>query len=89
MPKATYARCRICNRHRDEVGLLSRTRLCGDCGETRDRENAMGIHLHRGPWFQHWREATAATVGAVLLDSLTAAELRALADVLDELERAR
>lgn len=51
MPRADYATCRECGRHRDEVGTLSRSRLCGDCAETRLRENIVGIHTKTGvPW---------------------------------------
>jgi len=31
-------------------------------------ENAMQLHEHSGPFFEHWRRKVAASVGAVLLD---------------------
>ena len=89
MPKPTYKWCRGCRRHVSEVGVLSHTRLCEACGRARFDENWQGIHLHRGPAFHRWRETTAASVGAVLLDTLTAAQLRELADALDAIEHPR
>lgn len=68
MPRYEYARCRICGRHRDDVGLMSWSRLCADCGHHRLLENIDGIHFHRGPAFRRWRRGMAASVGAVLLD---------------------
>jgi hypothetical protein len=70
MPKATYAKCRACGAKRDDVGLLSRTRLCDKCGHALLTENATGIHEHRGPAFHRWRRGMAASVGAILPEDL-------------------
>jgi hypothetical protein len=34
----------------------------------------MQIREHRGPWFRHWRQQMARSVGGVLLDDVTAAD---------------
>lgn len=52
MGKATYATCRECGRHRDEVGTLSRSRLCTPCGKKIEEDNAWQIHLRRGPYYE-------------------------------------
>jgi len=52
MPKRTYATCRECGRHRDEVGELSRSRLCGECGTKRLYANNLQIHHKRGPFYE-------------------------------------
>jgi hypothetical protein len=41
---------------------------CLDCGRRALNENAYGISEHRGPAFERWRRAMAASVGARLLD---------------------
>jgi hypothetical protein len=66
MPRAEYAKCKVCGRRREEVGLMSWTRLCGDCAAARLNENIDGIHFHRGPAFLRWRRGMAASVGAIL-----------------------
>jgi len=43
------ANCNCCGRHRDEVGELSWTGLCGDCGVALLNENAIGISTKTGP----------------------------------------
>jgi len=52
---------------------MSHTRLCTDCGTERLARNVLGISEHRGPEFQRWRRAMAASVGGVLLDDVQAA----------------
>jgi len=44
------ARCVVCKRHRDEVGELSWTGLCGECGTTIHNDNAIGISTKSGPY---------------------------------------
>jgi len=68
MPKATYKRCRSCGRHSDEVGALSHTRLCLDCGQLLLEQNALGLAVKSGEAWVRWRRAMAASVGGVLLD---------------------
>jgi len=70
VPKRSYATCRICGRHRSEVGLLSHGRLCGDCGPILKDANNDQLHEKRGPAFALWRRRMAASVGAVLLDDV-------------------
>lgn len=55
---------------------MSWSRLCGDCGKERLRENVIGIHTHSGPAFERWRRAMVACVGGVLVDDLEAALAR-------------
>lgn len=70
MPKG-YLRtsCKGCERPRSEVGTLSKRGLCSGCGEARRTANLACLVTHDGPYFDHWRAAMAASVGATLLDS--------------------
>lgn len=70
MPDRRRARCKDCGRHRDTVGLLSWTGLCGDCGKVRLEENVDGLHTFSGEPLLRWRRGLAASVGAVLIDEL-------------------
>ena len=49
-----YARCRLCKRHRDEVGKISRRGRCLDCGVRRSEENARSLHRHQGEDYERW-----------------------------------
>ena len=51
MPKRQYLSCKACGRRREEVGLLSHTRLCGECAERRQERNIVGISTKTGPAF--------------------------------------
>lgn len=62
--------CRVCGEHRDVVGPMSARGKCDGCGAAHFRENYRQLHAHAGPWFEHWRRAVAASVGAVLIDEL-------------------
>ena len=64
----TYARCRKCGVHRDEGASLSKRGYCTKCGPALHRQQLDDLHYHRGPYFKAWRQALAASVGAVLLD---------------------
>ena len=70
MPKPTYKTCRNCGRHSDEVGEMSHTRLCRDCGPLLLAASVIEQVNHDGPTFQHWRRRIAASVGAVVADDL-------------------
>jgi hypothetical protein len=70
MPRLDYKRCRCCGRGPEEVGPLSHTRLCPECGKTARENNNWQLHTHHGPYFNRWRERTAASVGAVLIEYL-------------------
>lgn len=66
MPRTDYKNCRGCGRHTSECGVLSRSRLCIDCGLERNAQAAVQMQTHSGPVFQHWRRRIAASVGAVI-----------------------
>jgi hypothetical protein len=51
---------------------MSHTRLCADCGRRIKIEAVTQIHEHEGPWFDHWRQRMAASVGAVIPERLDA-----------------
>ena len=68
MPDFRRANCRNCNRHRDEIGPLSWTGLCGTCGPLLSEQANKDLHYHQGPVFDRWRERMAASVGARLID---------------------
>jgi len=69
MGRVDYKTCRECGRHADDVGELSHTRLCVECGRARLRDAVIEQVEHRGPTFEYWRTRIAASVGAVLLDA--------------------
>jgi len=50
MPRADYLRCRNCNGEAGEVGPLSHTRLCAECGVAIEAANALQIHAGVGPY---------------------------------------
>ena len=58
--------CKTCDRHVDEVGRLSWTQQCPECGKRNVDENIVGLATHSGPAFQRWRRAMAASVGGSL-----------------------
>ena len=71
MPKGyTRLRCKICERHRDECGGLSKRGKCQSCAQMLVAANITGIALHRGPFFDHWRRQTLAAFGGVPVDEL-------------------
>ncbi len=72
MPKPTYATCRACGAHRDDVGLLSHTRLCGPCAKRILLDNIDGLHEHKGEPMQRWRRGMVACAGGILMDDLEA-----------------
>lgn len=70
MPDPRYKRCKACGRSSAEVGELSWTRLCEECGPQRQIEHNTQMHAHSGPIFQDWRRRVARSVGAVPLEDL-------------------
>ena len=60
--------CKLCGRHRDECGGLSKRGKCQDCARMMTDANIEGIKAHRGPFFDHWRRRTLAAFGGVPLD---------------------
>lgn len=74
MARKTYVRCRCCGLHRNDGASLSNRGYCSVCGPAIREKANDDMHYHRGDYFQHWRRAHAAAVGAVLVDDLLAAE---------------
>jgi hypothetical protein len=70
MPKPDYRYCRTCGRDAHEVGALSHTRQCVECGQVKLEQNALGMHVKSGEAWLRWRRAMAASVGGVLLDEV-------------------
>jgi hypothetical protein len=68
MPRITYRSCKRCGRRQPDVGPISWTRQCVECGVRELEHNIIGLHTHSGPAFDRWRRAMAASVGGVLLD---------------------
>jgi hypothetical protein len=60
--------CRICGARWPFVYVSARG-LCPDHTQQRMHENTRQLREHRGPYFQRWREAMAASVGGSLLDA--------------------
>lgn len=70
MPRLDYRRCRNCGRNARDVGPLSHTRLCGECGTEELTANVVQMVAHTGPNWTRWRRSMAACVGGVLVDDL-------------------
>lgn len=65
MPRAVSTnRCLACLRPEIVVGPFSRRGLCQTCSELRMRQNANQLAAHQGAYFDRWRAAMAASVGA-------------------------
>ena len=62
------ASCRICHRHKDEVGEISARGKCAECGEALLLANVRQMKAHSGPNWRLWRQQMAACVGGRLLD---------------------
>lgn len=60
--------CRVCGRHKRDVGPISHGGYCSEHGKPVFHANTDGLHYHEGPWFEKWRRAVAASVGAVIPD---------------------
>jgi hypothetical protein len=70
MPKPTYRICKTCHRSTADVGPLSHTRQCVECGHLKLEQNALGMHIKSGEAWTRWRRSMAASVGGVLLDEV-------------------
>ncbi len=69
------ATCRECGKHRREVGQISRSGYCADCGYARLLEVHAQMHLKRGEYWErfqrglalrserHWRKRAAELKG--------------------------
>lgn len=60
--------CRICGKHRDEVGPMSNSGICEADSLDRAIANHVGLTTRSGPYWKLWRKSMAASVGGVLLD---------------------
>jgi hypothetical protein len=67
--RADRVYCKVCGGHRDEVGIISHTGKCVECGKAILKDNILGLHYHRGPAFDRWRRGIAASVGATFTES--------------------
>lgn len=70
MPRHDYVICRECGGHRDQVGQLSRHRLCADCGERLQRENIEGMATMSGHVRDRWARAMILSAGGLLPERL-------------------
>src|SRR6266536_2097283 len=52
-PRYDYKTCKDCGRDRDDVGLLSRQRLCASCAIKRAEQNNEQIAAGNGPFAEH------------------------------------
>lgn len=62
--------CRVCGKHKNEVGAISWSGNCANCAMLKLEYNVLSIHTRSGEPFKEWRRSVAASVGAVLLDDL-------------------
>jgi hypothetical protein len=69
MAKREYVRCRICRRHRDEVGRLSSRGKCAECGKARREENALSISAKQGAPYLHQQRRQFMKAYSALLDA--------------------
>ena len=60
----------VCKRPIAEVGTLSVRGKCEECRNALVLANHVGLRMHTGPFFDHWRRQHAAAVGGVLIDEL-------------------
>jgi hypothetical protein len=51
--------------------MMSARGRCQACWEENERANLYQLAEHRGPYFEHWRRRSAASVGGVLIDELS------------------
>jgi hypothetical protein len=69
MPRRPFKTCKRCGRSSDEVGVLSRTRLCQECGDFLRFENIAGLFLKSGPAYDHWMRRSFMAARRRLLDA--------------------
>lgn len=61
--------CIKCGRHRDDVGPMSNSGQCHECGMRALSENIYGLVYKQGEPLRRWREGMARSVGAQLPDA--------------------
>ena len=64
--RAHSSHCRKCGHERQEGELLSARGNCHNCGVQAVADNAVQLHYHDGPYFDHWRARMLASFGIVL-----------------------
>lgn len=69
-PRHQYQSCKVCGISRDVAGHITGTGKCLSCATDIETANIMQLRDHAGPYFHHWRQRLAASVGAVLVDDL-------------------
>jgi hypothetical protein len=69
MPRLDYKRCKSCGRFSKDVGLLSRHRLCADCGYINLSSNIEQMTARSGPNFVKWRHGMIRCAGGIVSDS--------------------
>ena len=74
MANSHRATCKVCGRHKSEVGEISWEGYCIEHGiEARDRANDE-LHYKHGPTWKKWRQAMAACVGGTLVEDMEISE---------------
>ena len=68
MPRLAYKTCKGCGKSSAEVGPLSWTRLCEECGQYRLIANNVELHVQSGPFYDHWRRRSYMAARRILLD---------------------
>jgi hypothetical protein len=63
------ASCKNCGRHRNEVGLMSWTGLCGECAIVILNTNAVSIHAKEGTPYLRQQVRQYMAARKVLLDA--------------------
>jgi hypothetical protein len=78
--------CKVCGRHRDEVGPLSARYKCRQCGQRRQRENVEQLWTQQGPYFEAWRSGlyTSAVEWLVKTGQVAEAHKQYLLDTFNE-----
>lgn len=61
--------CVTCSKPIADCGRLSTRGKCQECGDRRLIENAMQLHAHSGPFFDHWLRQTRRAFGLVEVDA--------------------
>jgi predicted nucleic acid-binding Zn-ribbon protein len=66
MGRPRTVNCTRCGHAPPSGVTLSARKRCPNCGETAQIDNLRQLVAHKGPYFDHWRERLAASVGATL-----------------------
>jgi len=69
VPDLRYKRCKGCGRSTAEVGPLSWTRQCIDCGIARHIVNTDQIRAKEGEYYVHWARRSFMAARKMLLDA--------------------